>query len=178
MSGSEERNANYLLKITVRSFHCACALKKLDQSNHFVRRAECRTVFQGGKKMSMFLDHAKVHVKAGKGGDGMVAFRREKYVPDGGPAGGDGGRGGSIIFEVDPGLRTLLDFRYNRNFRGKPGENGMSKSMFGRGAKDTIVQGSAGYDCAQCGNKRTHRRFDRSWTTGCGRKRRTWRTRE
>lgn len=89
--------------------------------------------------MSMFLDYAKVTVKAGKGGDGMVAFRREKYVPDGGPAGGDGGQGGSIIFKVDPGLRTLMDFRYNRIFKGKNGENGMSKSMFGRGAKDTYV---------------------------------------
>lgn len=87
----------------------------------------------------MFLDYAKVTVKAGKGGDGMVAFRREKYVPDGGPAGGDGGHGGSIIFKVDSGLRTLMDFRYNRLFKGKNGENGMSKSMFGRGAKDTYV---------------------------------------
>lgn len=89
--------------------------------------------------MSMFLDYAKVTVKAGKGGDGMVAFRREKYVPDGGPAGGDGGNGGSVIFKVDEGLRTLMDFRYNRLFKGKNGENGMSKSMFGKGAKDTYV---------------------------------------
>ncbi|AZP05450.1 GTPase ObgE [Jeotgalibaca ciconiae] len=90
--------------------------------------------------MSMFLDRAQINVKAGKGGDGMVAFRREKYVPDGGPAGGDGGNGGSIIFEVDEGLRTLLDFRYNRHFRGIPGENGMSKSKYGKSAKDTIVK--------------------------------------
>lgn len=90
--------------------------------------------------MSMFVDYARVNVKAGKGGDGMVAFLREKYRPDGGPAGGDGGNGGSIIFEVDEGLRTLLDFRYNRNFRGQPGENGMSKGKYGRGAKDTIVK--------------------------------------
>ncbi|MDE1547900.1 GTPase ObgE [Jeotgalibaca caeni] len=90
--------------------------------------------------MSMFLDHAQINVKAGKGGDGMVAFKREKYVPDGGPAGGDGGKGGSIIFEVDAGLRTLLDFRYNRHFRGTPGENGMSKSKYGKSAKDTVVK--------------------------------------
>ncbi len=90
--------------------------------------------------MSMFLDHAQVNVIAGKGGDGMVAYKREKYVPDGGPAGGDGGHGGSIIFEVDGGLRTLLDFRYNRHFRGTPGEKGMSKGMYGKSAKDTIVK--------------------------------------
>lgn len=89
--------------------------------------------------MSTFLDYAKVKLIAGKGGDGMVAFRREKYVPDGGPAGGDGGNGGSIIFKVDSGLRTLLDFRYKKIFKGNNGENGMSKSMYGRGAKDTYV---------------------------------------
>lgn len=90
--------------------------------------------------MSTFLDHAKVNVKAGKGGDGMVAFRREKYVPDGGPAGGDGGRGGSVIFEVDEGLRTLMDFRYNRHFKAKNGENGMSKSKYGADASDLFVK--------------------------------------
>lgn len=90
--------------------------------------------------MSTFLDHAKVNVKAGKGGDGMVAFRREKYVPDGGPAGGDGGRGGDIIFIVDEGLRTLMDFRYNRHFKAKNGENGMSKSKYGAAAEDLVVK--------------------------------------
>lgn len=90
--------------------------------------------------MSTFLDHAKVDVKAGKGGDGMVAFRREKFVPDGGPAGGDGGRGGDVIFIVDEGLRTLMDFRYNRHFKAKNGENGMSKSKYGAGADDLYVK--------------------------------------
>lgn len=90
--------------------------------------------------MSTFLDHAKVSVRAGKGGDGMVAFRREKYVPDGGPAGGDGGRGGDIIFIVDEGLRTLMDFRYNRHFKAKNGENGMSKSKYGAAADDLFVK--------------------------------------
>ncbi|MBZ3653834.1 GTPase ObgE [Enterococcus faecium] len=88
----------------------------------------------------MFLDQVTIDVKAGKGGDGMVAFRREKYVPDGGPAGGDGGRGGDVILIVDEGLRTLMDFRFNRHFKAQPGENGMSKGMHGRGSKDTYVK--------------------------------------
>lgn len=90
--------------------------------------------------MSMFLDQVTIDVKAGKGGDGMVAFRREKYVPDGGPAGGDGGRGGDVVLVVEEGLRTLMDFRYNRHFRAHPGENGMSKGMHGRGSEDTFVK--------------------------------------
>ena len=90
--------------------------------------------------MSMFLDQVTIDVKAGKGGDGMVAFRREKPVPDGGPAGGDGGRGGDVILVVDEGLRTLMDFRFNRHFKAQPGENGMSKGMHGRGAEDTYIK--------------------------------------
>lgn len=90
--------------------------------------------------MSMFLDQVTIDVKAGKGGDGMVAFRREKYVPDGRPAGGDGGRGGDVILVVDEGLRTLMDFRFNRHFKAQPGENGMSKGMHGRGAEDTYIK--------------------------------------
>ncbi|MCC9982315.1 GTPase ObgE [Streptococcus agalactiae] len=89
--------------------------------------------------MSMFLDTAKISVKAGRGGDGMVAFRREKYVPNGGPWGGDGGKGGSVIFKVNEGLRTLMDFRYNHNFKAKAGKKGMTKGMHGRGAEDLIV---------------------------------------
>ncbi|MBO0448505.1 GTPase ObgE [Enterococcus sp. MJM12] len=88
----------------------------------------------------MFLDQVTIDVKAGKGGDGMVAFRREKYVPDGGPAGGDGGHGGDVILVVNEGLRTLMDFRFNRHFKATPGENGMSKGMHGRGAEDTYVK--------------------------------------
>lgn len=86
--------------------------------------------------MSLFLDTAKVELRAGKGGDGVVAFRHEKYVPDGGPAGGDGGHGGNIIFVVDEGLNTLMDFRYHRIWKGKNGEKGMNKGMHGHGASD------------------------------------------
>ncbi|EUJ33234.1 GTPase CgtA [Listeria floridensis FSL S10-1187] len=88
----------------------------------------------------MFVDQVKIYVKAGNGGDGMVAFRREKFVPNGGPAGGDGGRGANVVFEVDEGLRTLVDFRYKRKFKAPHGENGMSKSMHGRGARDLIIK--------------------------------------
>jgi GTP-binding protein len=88
----------------------------------------------------MFLDQVTISVLAGKGGDGMVAFRREKYVPDGGPAGGDGGRGGNVILVVDSGMRTLIDFRYNRKFKADQGDNGMSKGMHGHGAKSLYVK--------------------------------------
>ncbi|MCD2255239.1 GTPase ObgE [Agrilactobacillus fermenti] len=88
----------------------------------------------------MFVDQVKIQVKAGKGGDGAVAFRKEKYVPKGGPAGGDGGKGGSIVLVVDPGLRTLMDFRYKRIFKAANGENGMNKSMYGHGAEDTVIK--------------------------------------
>ena len=87
----------------------------------------------------MFIDQAKIYVKGGDGGNGMVAFRREKYTPDGGPAGGDGGSGGDVVFVVDEGLHTLMDFRYNRHFKATKGENGMSKGMHGRGAERLVV---------------------------------------
>ncbi len=87
----------------------------------------------------MFVDEVKVYVKAGDGGNGMVAFRREKYVPNGGPAGGDGGQGADVIFEVDEGLNTLMDFRYNRHFKAPNGENGRSKNQHGKAAEDLVV---------------------------------------
>ncbi|MFD2211030.1 GTPase ObgE [Virgibacillus halophilus] len=87
----------------------------------------------------MFVDQVSVYVKAGDGGNGLVAYRREKYVPKGGPAGGDGGNGGDIVFKVDEGLNTLMDFRYNRHFKAKRGENGMSKSMHGKNADAYVI---------------------------------------
>lgn len=88
----------------------------------------------------MFVDQVKIYVKGGDGGNGMVAFRREKYVPKGGPAGGDGGNGADVVFEVEEGLRTLMDFRYQRHFKAPRGEHGMSKNQHGKNAKDMIVK--------------------------------------
>lgn len=87
----------------------------------------------------MFVDQVKVYVKAGDGGDGLVSFRREIYVPMGGPAGGDGGNGADIIFEVDEGLNTLMDFRYQRHFKAKRGENGMSKGQHGKNSSAMVL---------------------------------------
>ncbi|WP_053219038.1 GTPase ObgE [Virgibacillus senegalensis] len=87
----------------------------------------------------MFVDQVKVYVKAGDGGNGLVAFRREKYVPMGGPAGGDGGNGGDVVFEVDEGLNTLMDFRYQKHFKAKRGENGMSKGQHGKNAEHLVL---------------------------------------
>jgi len=88
----------------------------------------------------MFVDQTKIYVKGGDGGNGMVAFRREKYVPKGGPAGGDGGKGADVVFEVNEGLRTLMDFRYQRHFKAPRGEHGMSKNQHGKNAKDMVVK--------------------------------------
>lgn len=88
----------------------------------------------------MFIDQARVFVKGGDGGNGIVAFRREKYVPLGGPSGGDGGRGGSVIFKADEGMSTLLDFRYKRHFKAARGTHGQGKNMHGAGAEDLMVR--------------------------------------
>jgi GTPase len=88
----------------------------------------------------MFVDQVKIYVKGGDGGNGMVSFRREKYVSKGGPSGGDGGKGASVVFQVEEGLRTLMDFRYKRHFKADRGEHGMSKGQHGKGSDDMIVK--------------------------------------
>lgn len=88
----------------------------------------------------MFIDSAKIKLKAGKGGDGAVAWRREKYEPSGGPHGGDGGRGGDVIIKADEGLHTLMDFRYKREYKAQNGENGMNKLKYGKAGEDIILK--------------------------------------
>lgn len=88
----------------------------------------------------MFIDVAKIFVKGGRGGDGIVAWRREKYEPSGGPYGGDGGRGGSIILRADEGIRTLMDFRYKRSYNGENGENGRTKKQYGKDGANIILK--------------------------------------
>lgn len=87
-----------------------------------------------------FIDEARIFVKAGDGGNGCVSFRREKYIPRGGPNGGDGGRGGHILFKADPGLYTLLDFKYKKHFRATRGEHGRGKDQYGHAGKDLIIR--------------------------------------
>ncbi len=96
-----------------------------------------------------FIDRAEIEVEAGKGGDGMVAFRREKYVPAGGPAGGNGGKGGSVILKAEVNLQTLLDFRYARRFKADDGKRGGPNNCTGAMGKDTIIEvpcGTVVYD--------------------------------
>jgi len=87
-----------------------------------------------------FFDEAKIEVIAGKGGDGSASMRREKFVPRGGPDGGDGGRGGSIYAVADSNLNTLIDYRYTRIFRAKGGENGRGRDQYGKGAEDIVLR--------------------------------------
>ncbi len=88
----------------------------------------------------MFADRAKIYVRSGKGGDGHVSFRREKYVPNGGPDGGDGGHGGSVIFEVDEGMNTLVNYRHVRKYSAEDGENGGKKNCRGKNGEDIILK--------------------------------------
>lgn len=88
----------------------------------------------------MFVDQAKIYVKGGDGGNGIIAFRREKYVPLGGPYGGDGGRGGHVIFQADEGLRTLMDFKYKKHFKAPRGSHGGGKNMHGANGEDLLVK--------------------------------------
>ena len=88
----------------------------------------------------MFADRAKIFIRSGKGGDGHVSFRREKFVPNGGPDGGDGGKGGDIIFEVDEGLNTLTDYRHRRKFAAQAGEEGGKKNCHGKNGADLILK--------------------------------------
>ncbi len=90
--------------------------------------------------MVHFIDEAHIHIAAGKGGDGVISWRREKYVPKGGPDGGNGGHGGSVYFEADPELGTLLDFRYHRIHKGEDGGKGAGKQCTGRSGEDMVVR--------------------------------------
>ena len=88
----------------------------------------------------MFVDKAKIRIKAGDGGDGAVSFHREKYVAAGGPDGGDGGKGGDIVFVADDNFSTLIDFRYKRKYVAERGQNGSAKNCSGRNAFDLVIK--------------------------------------
>ncbi|MEO0254810.1 MAG: GTPase ObgE [candidate division WOR-3 bacterium] len=91
-------------------------------------------------KKEHFVDYVKIKVKGGNGGDGCISFRREKYVPKGGPDGGDGGRGGNVYIEGDENLMTLLDYKYKRFYKAEDGENGKGKKMHGKNGEDIILK--------------------------------------
>ena len=88
----------------------------------------------------MFVDRAKITIISGKGGNGAVSFRREPYVPEGGPDGGDGGKGGDVIFQADENLRTLMDFRYQRKYEAESGQNGMKRKRFGKNGENLVIK--------------------------------------
>ena len=90
--------------------------------------------------MPVFVDKAKIFIQSGKGGDGHISFRREKYVPNGGPDGGDGGKGGDIIFKVDEGINTLSDFHYGGKYKAENGEDGNKRRMHGKNGADLIIK--------------------------------------
>src|SRR6185503_13914122 len=87
-----------------------------------------------------FIDEATIHVKAGDGGNGCVAFRREAHVPRGGPSGGDGGDGGSVVVVADPQLTTLLDYKYRRHYKAERGQDGRNKDQYGKGGEELVLR--------------------------------------
>src|SRR5215204_1381504 len=91
-----------------------------------------------------FLDEAKIYIRSGDGGNGCVSFRREKFVPDGGPDGGNGGRGGDVIAECISGLNTLIDYRYQQHFKAKKGQHGMGQNRAGAKGADAVLKVPAG----------------------------------
>ena len=106
----------------------------------------------------MFYDYVKINIKAGDGGNGSHSFRREKYIPNGGPDGGDGGRGGHVMLVADPNLNTLIDFHYQKHYRAERGGNGLGKNQHGKDGENlllsvppgTVVKDTAGGFLAIC----------------------------
>ena len=88
----------------------------------------------------MFVDRAKIFIKSGKGGNGCVSFRREPFVPEGGPDGGDGGKGGDVVFQADENMRTLMDFRYKRKYEAENGQDGMKKKRYGKNGETLTIK--------------------------------------
>ena len=95
---------------------------------------------EGKENWKMFVDRVKIHVKGGDGGDGKVSFYRAKYITHGGPDGGDGGKGGNVVFVGESGMSTLMDFRYKRKFVATPGEPGGKRNCFGKDGEDIIIK--------------------------------------
>ncbi|MDR2648933.1 MAG: GTPase ObgE [Clostridiales bacterium] len=100
----------------------------------------------------MFIDRVKIHVAAGSGGRGCVSFYRAKYVPNGGPDGGDGGKGGDIIFVADSGVNSLIDFRYKKSFKARPGEDGAGNNRTGKSSEDIVIRVPAGVIIREAGS--------------------------
>ena len=121
----------------------------------------------------MFVDYVKIFVESGKGGNGAITFRREKYIAAGGPNGGDGGKGGDIYFTVDPDANTLINFRYNKKYKAENGKNGMGSNKSGKKGDDlyikvpigTIIrEADTGKIIADLSNPRTRRMYFPRWT--------------
>lgn len=109
----------------------------------------------------MFADRARIYIRSGKGGDGHVSFRRELFVPNGGPDGGDGGKGGDVIFEVDEGLNTLVDYRHKRKFAAQDGEEGGKTPLPRKERKRHCSESSTRNGNQRSGIWKSHRRYVR-----------------
>ena len=109
----------------------------------------------------MFADRAKIYIRSGKGGDGHVSFRRELFVPDGGPDGGDGGNGGDVIFEVDEGLNTLTDYRHKRKYAAQDGQEGGKRNCHGKSGAEYCIKSSGRNRDQRCRERKSDRGYVR-----------------